>query len=72
MNEFSDRFPTTIIDSSDKDLYTLAKQEADNMFSGDANELFILMLIKKNKMVRFSHDFANDKLYIDFPNINEC
>lgn len=67
MNEFSDRFPTTIIDSSDKDLYTLAKQEADNMFSGEVNEMLIIMLIKKGRTIRFEHDFESEKLYIDFP-----
>ncbi len=67
MSEFSERMPQTIIDSSDKDLFKLMKSEADNFFDGEVNEMLILMLIKKNRMVRFTHDFKNEKLYIDFP-----
>lgn len=59
--------PTTIIDPSDRDLYTLAKSEADAQFDGENHELLIIMLIKKHKMLRFTHDFENEKLYIDFP-----
>jgi len=68
--EYAERFPLTIIDPSDKDLFTLMKSEADNSFNGDVNEMFVYMLVKKNKMVRFSHDFKNNKLFIDFPEIS--
>lgn len=59
--------PQTIIDSSDKDLFKLMKAEAENFFDGDINEVLVLMLLKKRKMVRFCHDFESEKLYIDFP-----
>ena len=67
MTEFSERFPQTIIDSSDQDLFKLMKAEADNFFDGEVNEMLVLMLIRKNRNVRFEHDFKNEKLYIDFP-----
>ena len=65
----AERFPTTIIDPSDKDLFQLMKEEADNYFNGEVNEYLVYMLIKKGKMLRFSHDFEANKLYIDFPDI---
>jgi hypothetical protein len=67
--EYAERFPKTIIDDSDRDLFLLMKSEADEQFNGEVNEMLVYMLIKKDKMVRFSHDFKNNKLYIDFPKI---
>ncbi len=64
-----DNFPMTIIDQSDPDLFMLMKGDADKFFDGEASEMLIYMLIKKNKCVRFTHDFKNNKLYIDFPDI---
>ena len=43
------------------------KEEADNFFDGEINEKLVYELLKKNRMVRFCHDFKNEKLYIDFP-----
>ena len=59
--------PQTIIDSSDIELFKLMKSEADNFFDGEVNEQLIYALIKKDRMIRFTHDFKNEKLYIDFP-----
>lgn len=59
--------PKTIIDDSDKDLFELAKTEADENFNGEFTESLIIMLIKKNKNIRFTHDFEEETLYIDFP-----
>ena len=67
MSEFSERMPQTIIDSSDKVLFKLMKDEADNFFDGEVNERLIYELIKRDRMIRFTHDFKNEKLYIDFP-----
>lgn len=67
MSEFSERMPQTIIDSSDPELFKLMKEEADNFFDGEINEKLVYELLKKNRMVRFCHDFKNEKLYIDFP-----
>jgi hypothetical protein len=59
--------PQTIIDDADPDLFKLMKSEADSMFEGDVNDMLVLLLIKKRKLVRFCHDFEDGKLYIDFP-----
>ena len=67
LTEFSERMPQTIIDDSDKDLFKMMKSEADNFFEGDVNDMLILYLIKKRKLIRFTHDFEDEKLYIDFP-----
>ena len=67
MTEFSERMPQTIIDDSDKDLFKLMKAEADNLFEGDVNDMLIMYLIRKKKLIRFTHDFEEEKLYIDFP-----
>ena len=67
MTEFSERMPQTIIDDSDKDLFKMMKSEADNFFEGDVNDMLIMYLIKKRKLIRFTHDFEDEKLYIDFP-----
>ena len=67
MTEFTERMPLTIIDDSDKDLYKMMKAEADNLFEGDVNDMLILYLIRKKKLIRFTHDFEDEKLYIDFP-----
>lgn len=67
MSEFSERMPQTIIDSSDQELFKLMKAEADNFFDGEVNEKLIYELLKKDRMIRFTHDFKNEKLYIDFP-----
>ena len=64
------QFPLVIIDDSDEQLFNLVKPEADNMFDGDVNEDLVYYLIKKQKMIRFSHDFLNNRLYVDFPKIN--
>jgi hypothetical protein len=69
MSEYQERFPQTIIDASDKELFKLMKDEADNFFDGEVNEELIYKLIVKDKMIRFSHDFKNNKLFIDFPKI---
>jgi len=60
-------FPEVIIDDSDKELFELAQGEAKNLFEGETNEFFIYRLLKKGKMLRFTHDFEGEKLYIDFP-----
>lgn len=70
MSEFSERMPQTIIDSSDQELFKLMKAEADNFFDGEVNEKLIYELLKKDRMIRFTHDFKNEKLYIDFPKSN--
>ena len=70
MEILSENFPQTVIDDSDRDLFNLCKSEADNMFDGEVNEDLVYNLIKKGRMIRFSHDFINNKLYIDFPKIN--
>ena len=70
MELLSEQFPQVIIDDSDKELFTLVKPEADNMFDGDVNEDLVYYLIKKQKMIRFSHDFLNNRLYVDFPTIS--
>lgn len=67
MSEFSERFPDTIIDASDPDLFKMMKAEADNLFNGDVNEMLIMALVQKGKLIRFTHDFEAEKLYIDFP-----
>jgi len=67
--ELAERFPVTIIDPSDKDLFTLVKSEADDKFNGEVNEMLVYMLVKKHRMIRFAHDFENNKLFIDFPEI---
>ena len=67
MTEFTERMPQTIIDDSDKDLFKMMKAEADNLFEGDVNDMLILYLIRKKKLIRFTHDFEDEKLYIDFP-----
>jgi len=67
LTEFSERMPQTIIDDSDKDLFKLMKAEADNLFEGDVNDMLIMYLIRKKKLIRFTHDFEEEKLYIDFP-----
>ena len=67
LTEFSERMPHTIIDDSDKDLFKLMKAEADNLFEGDVNDMLIMYLIRKKKLIRFTHDFEDEKLYIDFP-----
>lgn len=67
MSEFSERMPQTIIDASDPELFKLMKSEADNFFDGEVNEQLIYELLKKDRMIRFTHDFKNEKLYIDFP-----
>ena len=67
MTEFSERMPQTIIDDTDKDLFKLMKAEADNLFEGDVNDMLIMYLIRKKKLIRFTHDFEDEKLYIDFP-----
>ena len=72
MSEFSERMPQTIIDSSDQELFKLMKAEADNFFDGEVNEQLIYALIKKDRMIRFTHDFKNEKLYIDFPKSNSA
>jgi hypothetical protein len=69
MSEYAERFPQTIIDSEDQELFKLMKDEADNFFDGEVNEELIYKLIVKDKMIRFSHDFKNNKLFIDFPKI---
>ena len=69
-SDYAQRFPQTIIDASDKELFTLMKSEADNFFDGDVNEELIYKLITKNRMIRFTHDCKNGRLYIDFPKIN--
>ncbi len=69
MLEYEERFPLTIIDPTDKDLFTLVKSEADDKFNGEVNEMLVYMLIKKHRMIRFAHDFEHNKLYIDFPSI---
>jgi hypothetical protein len=69
MSEYSERFPQTVIDASDPELFKLMKSEADNFFDGEVNEELIYKLIMKNKMIRFTHDFKNGKLFIDFPKI---
>ena len=71
MTEFSERMPQTIIDDSDKDLFKMMKSEADNFFEGDVNDMLIMYLIKKRKLIRFSHDFEAEKLFIDFPDKDE-
>ena len=70
MELLSEQFPQVIIDDSDKELFTLVKPEADNMFDGDVNEDLVYYLIKKQRMIRFSHDFLNNRLYVDFPEIS--
>ena len=70
MSEFAERMPQTIIDSSDLVLFKLMKKEADNFFDGEVNEQLVYELIKKDRMIRFTHDFKNEKLYIDFPKSN--
>jgi len=67
LTEFSERMPQTIIDDTDKDLFKMMKSEADNFFEGDVNDMLIMYLIKKRKLIRFTHDFEDEKLYIDFP-----
>ena len=67
LTEFTERMPQTIIDDSDKDLFKMMKAEADNLFEGDVNDMLILYLIRKKKLIRFTHDFEDEKLYIDFP-----
>jgi len=67
LTEFSERMPQTIIDDTDKDLFKLMKAEADNLFEGDVNDMLIMYLIRKKKLIRFTHDFEDEKLYIDFP-----
>ena len=67
LTEFSERMPHTIIDDTDKDLFKLMKAEADNLFEGDVNDMLIMYLIRKKKLIRFTHDFEDEKLYIDFP-----
>jgi len=67
MTEFTERMPQTIIDDSDKDLFKMMKAEADNLLEGDVNDMLILYLIRKKKLIRFTHDFEDEKLYIDFP-----
>lgn len=59
--------PTTVIDPSDEELFNLAKLEADANFDGDNHEILIIRLIQKKKLLRFTHDFEGEKLYIDFP-----
>ena len=71
LTEFSERMPQTIIDDSDKDLFKMMKSEADNFFEGDVNDMLIMYLIKKRKLIRFSHDFEAEKLFIDFPDKDE-
>ena len=70
MELLSERFPQTIIDDSDRELFGLVKNEADNFFDGEVNEELVYKLIKEGRMIRFSHDFLNNKLYIDFPKID--
>ena len=70
--EYAEKFPKTIIDDSDRDLFILMKSEADDSFNGEVNEMLIYMLVKKNKMVQFSHDFKNNRLYISFPSIDDA
>ncbi len=67
MTEFSERMPQTIIDDKDQDLYKLMKAEADNLFEGEVNDMLVMYLIRKRKLIRFTHDFEAEKLYIDFP-----
>ena len=67
LTEFTERMPQTIIDDKDPDLFKMMKAEADNFFEGDVNDMLIMYLIKKRKLIRFTHDFEDEKLYIDFP-----
>ncbi len=67
LTEFTERMPQTIIDDKDPDLFKMMKSEADNFFEGDVNDMLILYLIKKRKLIIFTHDFEDEKLYIDFP-----
>jgi len=67
LTEFTERMPQTIIDDSDPLLFKMMKEAADTFFDGEINERLVYELIKRGRMVRFSHDFKNEKLYIDFP-----
>ncbi len=69
MSEYQERFPQTVIDDSDQELFRLMKSEADNFFNGEVSEELIYKIIMKDRMVRFTHDFKNERLYIDFPKI---
>ena len=69
-SEYSERFPQTIIDAEDQELFRLMKAEADNYFNGDVNEELIYKLISKGRAIRFTHDFANGRLFIDFPKVS--
>lgn len=60
-------FPEVIIDDTDKELAELAQNEAKSLFGDEPNEFFIYRIIKKGKLLRFTHDFEGEKLYIDFP-----
>ena len=70
MELLSEQFPQVIIDDSDEQLFNLVKPEADNLFDGDVNEDLVYYLIKKQRMIRFSHDFLNNRLFVDFPEIS--